>query len=89
MNEGEVRALDERTLGQHQVISPWQQVDQIVSPGVYKVTRKTAATSLLTRYYSGHDGLIMMTFETGGPIEHCIYEQYISILRRFKPRFRP
>lgn len=89
MNEGEVRLLDERTLGKYQVISPWQQVDQIANAGVYKITRKTAATTLLTRYYSGHEGLIMMTFETGGPIEHCIYEQYKSIVRRLKPQFLP
>jgi hypothetical protein len=65
------------------------QVEHTANLGVYKVTRKSERTSLLTRYSSGHEGLIMMTFETGGPIEHCIYEQYISLLRRLEPRFRP
>jgi hypothetical protein len=79
--DDEVRQLDEASVGQLPVLSPWRKLETAPAFRVFTVTRKTPQTDFELRYYAGTGGLVVLSVESPGPLGPAAKRQWESVVR--------
>jgi len=79
----QLRQLDEASVGQLPILSPWRRVEKASSFRVFTITRKTPQTNLELRYYASTAstaGLVVLSIESPGPLTHEEAREWQSVL---------
>ena len=79
--DGQVQQLDQASVGQLPILSPWRKVETAPTFRVFTVTRKTPQTNIELRYYAGVGGLVVLSIESPGPLKPDAARQWQSLVR--------
>ena len=86
--DDQVQQLDQASVGQLPILSPWRRVETAPTFRVFTVTRKTPQTNIELRYYAGVGGLVVLSVESPGPLKPDAARQWQSFLRCLNMSFQ-